>query len=96
MGGGAEPRPRVSPSARADHVRVRSMRSTGTCSRVKCSQRGDGLEKILRVTKLVEKSIVWLADGGRRRKRGAYLDGSSRPGCNEGSTDGGVRILARV
>ena len=92
MGGGAEPRPRVSP--RADHVRVRSMLSTGTC--MKCSQRGDGLEKILRVTKLVEKSIVWLSDGGRRRKRGAYLDGSSRPGCNEGSTDGGVRILARV
>ena len=42
MGGGAEPRPRVSPSTRADQqtrVRVRSMRSTGTCSRVKCSQR---------------------------------------------------------
>ena len=56
MGGGAEPRPRVSPSARADHVRVRSMRSTGTCSRVKCSQRGDGLEKILRVRKRLKRA----------------------------------------
>ena len=57
MGGGAEPHPRVSPSARADHVRVRSMRSTGTCSRVKCSQRGDGLEKILRVTPIPPTTI---------------------------------------
>ena len=53
MGGGAEPRPRVSP--RADHVRVRSMRSTGTC--MKCSQRGDGLEKILRVTPIPPTTI---------------------------------------
>ena len=39
----------------------------------------DGLDKIHRVRKLVEKIIEWLSDGGRRRKHGAYVDGSSRP-----------------